>query len=33
MLPFTIVKFSDTWCPSTFQPHVPFALGVPNTQT
>ena len=33
MLPFTIVKFSDTWCPSTFHPQLPFALGVPNTQT
>ena len=33
MLPLTTVKLSDTWCPSTFQPHVPFALGVPKTQT
>jgi hypothetical protein len=31
-VPFTIVKCSDTWCPSTRQPHVAFADGVPKIE-
>ena len=30
--PFTIVKCSDTWWPSTRQPQVSFAEGVPKIE-
>ena len=30
--PLAIVKWSETWCPSTRQPHLPLADGVPNTE-
>ena len=31
-LPFAMVKWSDTWWPSTRHPHGVFVDGVPNTE-
>ena len=31
-VPLATVKCSETWWPSTRQPHVPLADGVPNTE-
>ena len=31
-VPFATVKCSETWWPSTRQPHAPLADGVPNTE-